>query len=33
LSNESVSVVDEDHSEASRRIRDALRQPFAKDVA
>jgi ABC-2 type transport system permease protein len=28
LANASVAIVDEDHSEASRRIRDALRKPF-----
>ena len=28
LANASVAIVDEDHSEASRRIRDALRRPF-----
>jgi ABC-2 type transport system permease protein len=33
LANASVAVVDEDHSEASRRIRDALRQPFVKPPA
>src|SRR5262245_9808078 len=33
LSNASVAFVDEDHSEASRRIRDALRQPFVKPAA
>jgi ABC-2 type transport system permease protein len=30
LEDASVAVVDEDHSEASRRIRDALRMPFVK---
>src|SRR5262249_34557067 len=30
LENAWVAVVDEDHSEASGRIRDALRQPFVK---
>jgi ABC-2 type transport system permease protein len=30
LTNASVAFVDEDHSEASRRIRDALRKPFVK---
>jgi ABC-2 type transport system permease protein len=29
LANASVAIVDEDHSEASRRIRDAMRKPFA----
>jgi ABC-2 type transport system permease protein len=29
LANASVAIVDEDHSEASRRIRDAMRRPFA----
>jgi ABC-2 type transport system permease protein len=29
LANASVAIVDEDHSEASRRIRDAMRGPFA----
>ena len=29
LANASVAVVDEDHSEASRRIIDAMRRPFA----
>jgi ABC-2 type transport system permease protein len=29
LANASVGIVDEDHSEASRRIRDAIRKPFA----
>src|SRR5262245_11869037 len=29
LANASVGIVDEDHSEASRRIRDAMRKPFA----
>jgi ABC-2 type transport system permease protein len=29
LANASVAIVDEDHSEASRRIRDAMRLPFA----
>jgi ABC-2 type transport system permease protein len=29
LANASVAIVDEDHSEASRRIRDATRRPFA----
>jgi ABC-2 type transport system permease protein len=33
LTNASVAFVDEDHSEASRRIRDALRQPFVKPPA
>jgi ABC-2 type transport system permease protein len=33
LANASVAVVDEDHSEASRRIRDALRRPFVKPAA
>jgi ABC-2 type transport system permease protein len=28
LANASVGIVDEDHSEASRRIRDSLRKPF-----
>src|SRR5262245_8442846 len=28
LANASVGIVDEDHSEASRRIRDAMRKPF-----
>jgi ABC-2 type transport system permease protein len=32
LSNASVAIVDEDHSETSRRIRDALRQPFVKQA-
>ena len=30
LTNASVAFVDEDHTEASRRIRDALRTPFVK---
>jgi ABC-2 type transport system permease protein len=29
LANASVAIVDEDHSEASRHIRDAMRRPFA----
>src|SRR5262249_23105766 len=29
LANASVGIVDEDHTEASRRIRDAIRKPFA----
>jgi ABC-2 type transport system permease protein len=33
LTNASVAFVDEDHTEASRRIRDALRQPFVKPAA
>jgi ABC-2 type transport system permease protein len=32
LSDASVAFVDEDHTEASRRLRDALRQPFVKPV-
>src|SRR5690242_18189185 len=32
LANASVALVDEDHSEASRRILDALRQPFVLPV-
>jgi ABC-2 type transport system permease protein len=30
LTNASVAIVDEDHSDASRRIRDALQTPFVK---
>jgi ABC-2 type transport system permease protein len=33
LANASVAFVDEDHTEASRRIRDALREPFVKPPA
>jgi ABC-2 type transport system permease protein len=33
LANASVAFVDEDHTEASRRIRDALREPFMKPAA
>jgi ABC-2 type transport system permease protein len=33
LANASVAFVDEDNSEASRRIRDALRQPFVTPAA
>jgi ABC-2 type transport system permease protein len=32
LANASVAIVDEDHSEASRRIHDALRKPFVLPV-
>jgi ABC-2 type transport system permease protein len=32
LANASVAIVDEDHSEASRRIHDALRKPFVLSV-